>query len=90
MAEGFALAVDSLHRGVLIGTRMAGLGAGIARRELGHSKIPVQVSAEPVFHVDGRSRNELRPGVVVDLATPGADPILEAGRAAARAALAAR
>ena len=87
MAEGFAIAIDGLHRGVVVGTQMAGLGAGIARKELRYSKIPVQISAEPVYQVDGRPRNDFRPAVIVDLSAPVDDPILEAGHAAARAVL---
>lgn len=85
MAEGFAMGLHGMDRARIVGTRMAGLGAAIARVELEHSSIPVQISAEPVFHVDGTPRWELAPDVEVDVVARRRagvrDPILEAGLA---------
>jgi hypothetical protein len=64
-----------------VGTKMAGLGAAITRITLPNSRIAAQISAEPVYRVDGAPRWRLTPDVPVDvLAASGPDPILEAGR----------
>jgi carboxyl-terminal processing protease len=79
MAEGFAMGLDGMRRATVVGTRMGGLGAGIARETLEHSGIGVQISAEPVYHVGGAPRTDFVPGVLVRPATArGADPILAA------------
>lgn len=80
MAEGFAMGLDGMGRATVVGTRMGGLGAGVARETLAHSGIGVQISAEPVYHVRGASRSSFRPRVVVDLTAVrhGGDAILEA------------
>lgn len=81
MAEGFAMGLAGMGRAQVAGTRMAGLGAGVARTELPRSRIPVQLSAEPVYQLDGSPRNLFVPEAIVDLesAAPGADAILDAG-----------
>ncbi|MEQ1894881.1 MAG: S41 family peptidase, partial [Planctomycetota bacterium] len=79
MAEGFAMALQSLDRAELVGTRMAGLSAAVGRIRLPNSGISVQLSTEPVYTLDGRPRDALRPDVAVDpLALGGEDPWLEA------------
>jgi carboxyl-terminal processing protease len=60
-AEGFAMAFQTMGRGRIVGTKMAGLSAGIARFLLPNSKIGVQYSAEPVQQLDGRSRSLVTP-----------------------------
>jgi carboxyl-terminal processing protease len=81
MAEGFPMGMQGMHRARIVGTRMMGLGAGVSDVVLGWTQIPVQVSAEPVFHVDGTARWHLQPDVRVDLTAPtnDDDPILAAG-----------
>jgi carboxyl-terminal processing protease len=93
MAEGFAMALSGLGRARIVGTRMAGLGAAVGRIELPYSRIPVQISTEPVYALDGTPRWELDPDVVVNPLgrADGNDPFiaaaieeLERGRPAAR------
>ena len=81
MAEGFPMGMHGMHRATIVGTRMMGLGAGVNDVVLGWTQIPFQLSAEPVFHVDGTPRWHLRPDVLVDLTQPTSDqdPILAAG-----------
>jgi len=83
-AEGFAMALEAVGRATVVGTRMAGLGAGVARTRLKYSGIEAQISAEPVYHVDGRPRSEFRPEQEVDLTVYSAkqiDPVLATGLA---------
>jgi len=93
MAEGFAMALSGLGRARIVGTRMARLGAAVGRIELPYSKIPVQISTEPVYAIDGTPRWQLEPDVVVNPVgrADGNDPFvaaaiedLERGRPAAR------
>jgi carboxyl-terminal processing protease len=83
MAEGVAIGLDGMKRARVVGTRMAGMGAGVEHRELPNSGIVLQVSAEPVYHVNGTPRSDFRPPVAVRLDAPefqGAkDPILDVG-----------
>ena len=81
MAEGFPMGMSAIHRATIVGTRMMGLGAGVIDSALGWSQINIQLSAEPVFHVDGTPRWHLRPDILVDLTQPTKDddPILAAG-----------
>jgi carboxyl-terminal processing protease len=92
MAEGFAMGMQGMKRATVVGTRMAGLGAAIGRVKLGHSKLPVQFSTEPVFHVNGTPRWRFVPDLPVDVLHPNAsaDPILDAGLVEAKRLLAAR
>lgn len=87
VAEGFAMAIETTGRGLAVGTAMRGLGAGTNRIVLRYSEIGVSYSAEPVYHLDGRSRSDFLPAVPVDLIgqNPGLeDPVLEAGVQALR------
>jgi len=82
-AEGFAIGLDGLDRAKVVGTRMAGLGAAITRVKLPELGISVQVSSEPVYHIDGFERSSFVPSVEVNLgsriADKLADPILAKG-----------
>ncbi|OJY22927.1 MAG: hypothetical protein BGO98_33385 [Myxococcales bacterium 68-20] len=73
MAEGFPMGMHGIGRATIVGTPMMGLGAGVIDVVLGWTQIPLQVSAEPVFHVDGTPRWRLRPDVLVDVTQPSAD-----------------
>lgn len=79
MAEGFAMGMDGMGRATVVGTRMAGLGAGLFRAHLEHIDADVQLSAEPVYHVDGTPRWKLVPKVLVEQPWDHLDPILDAG-----------
>lgn len=79
VAEGIAMGLDGMGRATVVGTPMADLGAATARTTLPHSNIGVQISAEPVFHVNGAPRDAFVPRVPVDLTNAtGDDPILAA------------
>ncbi len=82
VSEGAAMAVQGTLRGIVFGTRMAGLSAGVKSLTLKHSGLHVQVSAEPVYDLFMRPRSAFRPKVLIDLATAkGDDPILDAALA---------
>ena len=66
MAEGFAMGLDGMQRATVVGTRMAGLGAAIGRVTLEHTGIAVQISTEPVYHLNGSPREEFVPAVLVE------------------------
>ena len=78
MAEGFAMGLDGMQRATVVGTRMAGLGAAIGRITLRESGIGVQISTEPVFHLDGSPREDFRPEVLVE-PVAGQDLLLDEG-----------
>ena len=78
MAEGFAMGLDGMQRAMVVGTRMAGLGAAIGRITLKESGIGVQISTEPVFHLDGSPREDFRPEVLVE-PVAGQDALLDEG-----------
>ncbi len=81
MAEGFAMGMKGMKRAQIVGTKMAGLGAAIQRITLPHSQISAQISAEPVYHVDGTPRWRIVPDIPVEvLSSSSLDPILEAGQ----------
>jgi len=85
MAEGVAMGLDGMERARVVGTRMAGMGAGVEHLELPNSRIVLQISAEPIYQVNGSLRSDFRPAVEVRLDTPEAlkaeDPICDAGLA---------
>jgi carboxyl-terminal processing protease len=81
LAEGVAMALSGIGRARVVGTTMAGLGAGVRRFHLPASNLDVQYSAEPVYQLNGLSRSDFVPEVVVrmeDVSGSGADPVLAA------------
>ena len=86
MAEGFAMALSGIGRARVVGTAMAGLGAGLRRFHLPASGLDVQYSAEPIYQLSGRSRSDFVPDVVIRLeeaSEGGMDPVLAAAIAEA-------
>jgi len=81
MAEGFAMGLAGMGRAVVVGDGTTGLGAGVAREHLPGIDADVQISAEPVYHLDGTPRERWRPQVVIAPAA-GRDVALEAAIAA--------
>ena len=83
MAEGMAVGLDGMKRGVVVGTRLAGLNGGIFSLELPDTKIRVNYAGEKLNQLDGTPRENFAPPVLVDLvgAKSGRsqDAILEAG-----------
>ena len=76
MGEGVAIALDGMKRADVFGSPMAGLRGAIETLSLTHSKIPVRVPAERLYHVDGTPREAFVPPFPVE-AGPG-DAVLDA------------
>lgn len=79
--EGEALAAGmvAVARARLVGTAMAGLRGEVEEARLPNSGIVLRYPAQKTFHVDGTPREDLRPHVAVNLASPDGgpgDPIL--------------
>ncbi len=75
------MALSGIGRARVVGSMMAGLGAGVRRFHLPASNLDVQYSAEPVYQLNGRSRSDFVPDVFVrieDASEGRADPILAA------------
>jgi C-terminal processing protease CtpA/Prc len=93
MGEGMAIGLDGMHRATVVGTRMAGLNGEVFSYHLAHVACDFSVPGAAIAHLDGTPREDFVPPVLVDfLQLPAAgeeDPILQAGRAALRRALAA-
>jgi carboxyl-terminal processing protease len=85
MGEGMAVGFDGMGRGIVIGTRMAGLKGAIEDFPLPNSKIVAKFPTEKLFHLGGTPREDWTPPILVDLSkSNAADPIL--ATALARAA----
>jgi carboxyl-terminal processing protease len=65
MAEGFPMGMKAISGARIIGQPMMGLGAAVFPLRLDRSGIALQYSAEPVFDINGRPRDRLRPDVLV-------------------------
>ena len=76
MGEGVAIALDGMGRADVLGSPMAGLRGAIETLDLKHTKIPVRVPAERLYHVDGTPRETFVPPFPVE-AGPG-DAVLDA------------
>ena len=61
MGEGVAIGLDGMERADVFGSPMAGLRGAIETLTLEHTKIPVRVPAERLYHVDGTPREEFVP-----------------------------
>ena len=82
MGEGVAVGMDAMKRGVVVGTRMAGLNGAVEGVTLPNTGIGVNFPTERLFHVNGTPREAFTPPVLVNLARrdgPGRDAVLEAG-----------
>jgi len=75
MGEGVAIALDGMKRADVFGSPMAGLRGAIETRTLKHSKIPVRVPAERLYHIDGTPREAWLPPFPVE-ARPSSDAVL--------------
>ena len=73
------MGLSGMQRAKIVGTKMAGLGAGVVRTILPFSQLPTQISGEPVFQLNCKPRDAFVFNLFVD--TPsglGRDPILAA------------
>ena len=76
MGEGVAIGLDGMRRAAVFGSPMAGLRGAIETHLLDHTKIPVRVPAERLYHVDGTPREAFVPPFPAE-AGPG-DAVLDA------------
>ena len=65
MGEGIAIGLDAMQRAKVFGTAMAGLRGATYSRRLTHTKVPIQVPAERLYHLDGTPREAFVPELVV-------------------------
>jgi C-terminal processing protease CtpA/Prc len=85
MGEGMAIGFDAMKRGVVVGTRMAGLNGAVYSSTLAKTGIGFSYPAERLFHAGGVPRHAWAPPVLVDLARQDGeerDAILDRGLAA--------
>ena len=75
MAEGVAIALDGMKRADVFGSPMAGLRGAIESLTLKHSKIPVRVPAERLYHIDGTPREAFMPPFPVET-RPSSDAVI--------------
>lgn len=61
MGEGVAIGLDGMKRADVFGSPMAGLRGAIETLTLKHTRIPVRVPAERLYHVNGTPREAFRP-----------------------------
>ena len=80
MGEGIAIGLDGMQRGVIVGTRMAGLQGATWGARLPNTGISFTFPAEQLYHISGQPREDFVPGVRVDLMQQrlGRDAILNA------------
>ena len=76
MGEGVAIGLDGMRRATVFGSPMAGLRGAIETLTLEHSKIPVRIPAERLYHIDGTPREAFVPPFPIE-AGPG-DAVLDA------------
>ncbi len=80
MGEGVAIGLDAMRRGVVVGTRMAGLNGAVFDLQLPNTGIKLNYAAEKLFHLNGTPREDFVPPVLVNISGAArADAILEAG-----------
>lgn len=79
MGEGIAIGLNSARGARVLGQPMAHLLGALGETVLPHSKIPVRVPTEKLFHVDGRPREAFVPrALAVSTSAGSADPELDA------------
>jgi len=67
MGEGMAIGLDGMQRGIVVGTRMAGLAGSVEDFVLPCSGIAVALPTEQLLHVNGTPRERWVPPVLIDL-----------------------
>jgi carboxyl-terminal processing protease len=80
MGEGMAIGFDAMHRAPVVGTPMAHLAGAVSDFRLPQTGIDVAFATEQLYHVNGTSRQDWMPPILVDNpATQGSDPIMARG-----------
>ena len=77
MGEGVAIGLAGMGRATVFGSPMAGLHCATYSRTLEHTRIPVRVSGERLFHVDGTRREAFVPRVPIESGSSGGDVVLD-------------
>jgi carboxyl-terminal processing protease len=77
MGEGMAIGFDSMHRALVIGTRMAGLAGAVSDFRLPQTGIDVAFATEQLYHVNGTARQLWVPPILVDEANPGGADLIQ-------------
>jgi carboxyl-terminal processing protease len=79
MGEGMAVGFDGMKRGLVVGTRMAGLKGAIEDFKLPNTKVIAKFPVEKLAHLNGTPREDWAPPVLVDQTKYKVpDPILHA------------
>lgn len=73
MGEGMAIGFDGMRRGVVVGTKMAGLNGGVFTHHLAQSNIDFTIPGEALAHLNGTPRETFRPTIAVDLTAADTD-----------------
>jgi len=77
MGEGIAIGFDAMHRGQVLGTRMAGLAGAVSDFQLPKTGVQVAFATEQTFHVNGTPRQNWIPALIPEgSAESKGDPIL--------------
>jgi C-terminal processing protease CtpA/Prc len=84
MGEGIAIGLNAARGAPVLGEPMAHLLGALDETVLPHSKIPVRVPTEKLFHVDGTPREDFVPrAITATVGSTSADPELDAAIALA-------
>jgi C-terminal processing protease CtpA/Prc len=84
MGEGIAIGLNAARGAPVLGEPMAHLLGALGETVLPHSKIPVRVATEKLFHVDGTPREAFVPrAITARRGSSSADPELDAAIALA-------
>jgi carboxyl-terminal processing protease len=84
MGEGIAIGLNATRGAPVLGEPMAHLLGALGQIDLPHSKIPVRVPSEKLFHVNGTAREAFLPCSVAPAGSPAIDAELAAAVKLAR------
>jgi len=65
MGEGMAIGLDGMHRGIVVGTRMAGLAGAVDDFKLPCSGLGIALATAKLLHVNGTPRERWVPPVLI-------------------------
>jgi C-terminal processing protease CtpA/Prc len=74
MGEGMAIGLDGMHRGVVVGTPMAGLAGAVDDIKLPCSGLVIALPTARLLHMDGTPRERWIPPVRIDLIDSEREP----------------
>ncbi|MES2113426.1 MAG: S41 family peptidase [Bacteroidota bacterium] len=80
IAEGITIAFNGMKRATVIGTELARLNGAVYSFEMPNTKIGFNITAERLYHINGRPRELFKPAIEVDVTkqkpVPDGDVIL--------------